>query len=152
MFDINEMSKIGAIKRIGGRQIFGYSLANGGYGVYHGKKRLWRQKSKDKVTAMIGVDFDMDGQYLLIIGFSSGLIEARKHRTGDLVHETRMTTSIVQLFYHDYRQEGIPQVIGIDAEGTVKGLSLTRNIKQFQVEATEVVEQRETEDKVLELN
>jgi hypothetical protein len=43
-------------------------------------------------------------------------------------------------------------VIGVDAEGNVKGLSLTRNVKQFQVEATEVVEQRETEYKLLELN
>ena len=78
---------------------------------------------------MLGVDFDMDGQYLLIVGFSSGQIEARKHRTGDLVHSTKMSSSIVELFYHDYRQEGIPQVIAVDAEGDVKGLSLTRNVR-----------------------
>ena len=41
VFDINEQSKIQFLKKIH-KQIFGYSLANGGYGVYHGKKRLWR--------------------------------------------------------------------------------------------------------------
>lgn len=92
------------------------------------------------MTALMGVDFDIDGQYLLIVGFSSGLIEVRKHRTGDLVHESRMPTSIVQLFYHDYRQDGSPQVIAVDSEGDVKGLSLSRNVRQFQVEATEVLE------------
>jgi hypothetical protein len=43
------------------KQIFAYSLTNGAYGLYHGKKRLWRQKSKDKVTALLGVNFDLDG-------------------------------------------------------------------------------------------
>lgn len=41
IFDINEASKVTFLKRIG-RQIFGYALAGGGWGVYHGKKRLWR--------------------------------------------------------------------------------------------------------------
>jgi len=40
------------------------------------------------VTALVGADFDIDGQYLLIIGFSSGVIEARKHRTGDLLYKS----------------------------------------------------------------
>jgi hypothetical protein len=29
---------------------------------------------------MIGVDFDLDNQFILVIGFTSGIIEARKHR------------------------------------------------------------------------
>ena len=41
IFDIKEQSKIQYIKRIH-KQIFAYSLQNGAYGVYHGKKRLWR--------------------------------------------------------------------------------------------------------------
>lgn len=43
---------------------------------------------------MIGVDFDLDGQMELIVGFSNGLIEARKHRTGDLLHKVNMGTSV----------------------------------------------------------
>ena len=41
LFDINEQSKIQFLRKIH-RQIFAYSLANGTYGVYHGKKRLWK--------------------------------------------------------------------------------------------------------------
>jgi hypothetical protein len=56
------MSKIAHLTRFGGnRSLFGYALQNGGYGVYHSKKRLWRQKAKDKVTAMIGLEFDIEG-------------------------------------------------------------------------------------------
>lgn len=60
VFDIQEQSKIQYLKKVH-KQIFVYSLQNGAYGVYHGKKRLWRQKSKDKVTAIVGCDFDIDG-------------------------------------------------------------------------------------------
>jgi Bardet-Biedl syndrome 2 protein len=152
LFDIGEQSKILHLRRIGSRTLFAFALANGAYGVYYGKKRLWRQKAKARVTALLGVDFDIEGQCLVVVGFASGLIEARRHRTGELMHEARMPACVVQLFHADYRQEGIPQVIAVDAEGEVKGLSLIRNSKQFQVEAPEVVEQRELEDKVLELN
>jgi Bardet-Biedl syndrome 2 protein len=41
IFDINEASKVILLTRIS-RSIFGYSLASGGYGVYHKSKRLWR--------------------------------------------------------------------------------------------------------------
>lgn len=60
--DIQEMSKIVHLTRFGGnRSLFGYALQSGGYGVYHSKKRLWRQKTKDKVTAMLGLEFDIEG-------------------------------------------------------------------------------------------
>jgi hypothetical protein len=42
------------------------------------------------------------------MGFASGNIEARKHSTGELLHKTSMPNSIAQLFFFDYRQEGIP--------------------------------------------
>jgi Bardet-Biedl syndrome 2 protein len=93
IFDINEQSKIAFIKRVH-KNIFGYALINGTYGVYYGKKRLWRQKAKDRITAMIGVDFDLDGQLELVTGFASGLVEARKHRTGDVIHKSTMSASV----------------------------------------------------------
>ena len=105
--DIQEMSKISHLTRFGGnRQVFGYSLINGAFGVYNNKKRLWRQKSKEKITAMLGLEYDIDGQLVLIIGTSSGSVQARKHRTGELIHEVKMPTSIAAVFYCDYRQEG----------------------------------------------
>ena len=103
------MSKIALLTRFGvNRQLFGYALQNGGFGVYNQKKRLWRQKSKDRVTAILGLEFDIDGQLVFVIGFSSGLFQARKHRTGELIHESKMPSGVVQIFYCDYRQEGSP--------------------------------------------
>lgn len=61
LHDINENAKILAIKTINKKNVFAYALMNGAFGVYHGKKRLWRHKGKDKVTAIVGVDFDIDG-------------------------------------------------------------------------------------------
>eukprot|EP00347_Sterkiella_histriomuscorum_P000293 403376439 len=157
--DINENSKIQFIKQINHKCIFGYSLMNGAFGVYHGKKRLWRQKGKEKVSALVGVDYDIDGQYLLIIGYQSGLIEARKHRTGELMHKTAIGSSgnpIANLFYYDFRQDGSSQIIAVDTEGNVKGLSLTRNVKQFQ--AMEIagdqmeVEVKQIDDAFTDLN
>jgi hypothetical protein len=57
---------------------------------------------------MIGVDFDLDGQYEVVTGFASGLIEARKHRTGEIIHKSNMNTTVSKLFYYDYRMDGLP--------------------------------------------
>jgi hypothetical protein len=34
---------------------FAYSLDNGAFGVYFGKKKLWKAKNKDKVTSICTV-------------------------------------------------------------------------------------------------
>lgn len=41
IFDIKEAAKITNLKRIK-RNIFGFSLSNGTFGVYQGRKRLWK--------------------------------------------------------------------------------------------------------------
>lgn len=77
---------------------------NGAFGVYHSKKRLWRQKTKDKVTAMIGINYELDGQMMLIVGFSSGLVEVRKHRTGEVIQKIIAGDNpISNIFYEDFR-------------------------------------------------
>jgi len=38
---IQEQSKVQYLRKIN-KQVFAYSLVNGAYGIYHGKKRLWR--------------------------------------------------------------------------------------------------------------
>ena len=40
----------------------------------------------------IGADFDIDGQYIVVIGFSNGAIEARKHRTGDIIYKSTVSS------------------------------------------------------------
>lgn len=103
LVDINEQAKIQFIKRIH-KCIYGYSLQNGTFGIYHGKKRLWRQKGKDKVTAMIGIDFEFDGHMLIVVGFANGNVEVRKHRNGDVIHKATIGSNpISALFYYDYR-------------------------------------------------
>jgi hypothetical protein len=52
---------------------------------------------------MVGCDFDIDGQFVVVLGFASGNIEARKHRTGELLHKTSMSSTIAQLMFYDYR-------------------------------------------------
>ena len=103
IFDINESAKIRSLQRIH-KNIFGYSLENGSFGVYYSRKRLWQQKQQSKVTSIVGMDFDMDGQMELVTGFENGLIDVRKHRTGELIHSQKMgTAAISKLFYYDYR-------------------------------------------------
>ena len=84
IFDINESAKIKALNRIK-QNIFGYALANGTYGVYYTRKLLWKQKKQQRVTSIVGMDFDLDGEMELVVGFDDGSIEVRKHRSGDLV-------------------------------------------------------------------
>ena len=43
IFDIYEEAAITQIKKIK-RNIFGYALENGTYGVYSSRKKLWQQK------------------------------------------------------------------------------------------------------------
>lgn len=52
---------------------------------------------------MIGVDIEIDNQNVLVVGFVSGLIEARKERTGDLIHSVSMNSTIANLFFKDFR-------------------------------------------------
>ena len=71
--DITEKSKVTSLTKISG-SAFGYALSNGAYGVYNFKKKLWKSRNKDAVTAICGCDQDIygDGQKLLVVGFKSG--------------------------------------------------------------------------------
>jgi hypothetical protein len=86
VFDINEEAKVRAIKCLQDN-IWGYALESGAYGVYYTRKRLWKQKQKIKATAVCGMDFEIDEQIHLAVGFENGLVEIRRHRTGELLHK-----------------------------------------------------------------
>ena len=64
---------------------FGYSLANGTVGVYEKTTRWWRIKSKNQATAIFAFDLDGDGVKELITGWSSGKLDARNDKSGEVV-------------------------------------------------------------------
>ena len=64
---------------------FGYTLANGTVGVYEKSTRWWRIKSKNQATAIFAFDLDGDGMKELITGWSSGKLDARNDKSGEVV-------------------------------------------------------------------
>ena len=85
IFDINESAKITALSRIKSN-VFGFALANGTFGVYYTRKLLWKHKKQAKVTSIVGMDFTVEGEMQLVVGFGDGIIEIRKHRSGTVIH------------------------------------------------------------------
>ena len=91
--------------------------------------------------SIIGIDFTIDEQMHLAVGFDNGTIEIRKHRTGELLHSVKAGDKPIQkLFYYDYRlsgeksSSGGKQLIAVDSEGNVKGFTVSANIKQFELQ------------------
>ena len=52
---------------------------------------------------MIGVDIDLDGENEIITGSASGIVEARKERSGNVIHKINMSSTVSKLFYKDFR-------------------------------------------------
>ena len=69
---------------------FGYALANGTVGVYEKTTRWWRIKSKNQATAIFSFDLDGDGMKELITGWSSGKLDARNDKSGEVVFKVRV--------------------------------------------------------------
>ena len=107
--DIAEKAKVVGLSRITSTS-FGYALSNGAYGVYNLKKKQWKARNKDKVTAICGCDVDVfgNGQKLLVLGFESGQIEVRSHISGENVFTRKIegAGSVAKIFFYDYRMNG----------------------------------------------
>jgi Bardet-Biedl syndrome 2 protein len=132
IFDINENAKVTALNRIK-TNLFGFALANGTFGVYYTRKLLWKQKRQSRVTAIAGMEFDMDGENELVVGFEDGTIEVRKHRSGSLVHSVTLGSAIARLVYFDFRQSGAKQLIAVSKNGQVQGYTPSVDqVKQFK--------------------
>lgn len=65
------------------------------------------------------MDFDLDGEMELVVGFDDGSIEVRKHRSGDLIHTVNLSggTPVSKLVYYDYRMTGNNQIIAVGKNG-----------------------------------
>ena len=76
---------------------YGYALANGTIGVYNNASRVWRVKSKNKVTCIESFDLDSDGMPELISGWSNGRFEVRNDNDGELIYRQSFPTAISKI-------------------------------------------------------
>lgn len=120
---ITEMSEAEAVMSlcpIGVGQ-FGYSLANGIVGVYSGEQRMWRIKSKNQPLCLHSFDIDGDGVPELMTGWSSGKMDVRNIRTGDVIFKDTFSAHIAGIVQADYRLDGKEELICCSVEGEVRG-------------------------------
>jgi len=60
IFDIWESSSISFITKID-RAMFGFGLGNSSIGVYNGSAKKWKLKVDNPITALKGVNYDING-------------------------------------------------------------------------------------------
>ncbi len=102
---------------------FAYGLANGTVGVYEGKKRLWRVKSKHQVTALHAFDIDSDGSLEIITGWSNGTFTIRREGTGQLLFRSIIAGGhpIAAILSGNYRMSGNDTLMVCSESGEVRG-------------------------------
>ncbi|KAM3829164.1 BBSome complex member BBS2 isoform 3-T3 [Vipera latastei] len=100
---------------------FGYALANGTVGIYNQAARYWRIKSKNQAMCISAFDINSDGVCELITGWSSGKIDARSDRTGEVIFKDNFASSIAGIVQGDYRMDGSTQLICCSVDGEVRG-------------------------------
>ncbi|KAI6661899.1 Bardet-Biedl syndrome 2 protein [Oopsacas minuta] len=100
---------------------FGYALANGTVGVYDKLSRYWRIKSKNQSLALFCYDLDNDGIEELITGWSSGKLDARNSKTGEVVFKDTFSSPIAGIMAADYRLDGVDQLIVCSTDGEIRG-------------------------------
>jgi Bardet-Biedl syndrome 2 protein len=104
---------------------FAYGLANGTVGVYDGiAGRLWRVKSKYKVTALHAFDVDGDGIPEIITAWSNGSFTVRRYDNGEVIHKEQLGSPIAGIVSGDYRLDGNEQIIIITEAGDVRGYNV----------------------------
>lgn len=101
--------------------LFGYALDNGTVGVYKGKSRAWRVKSKNIPVAIHSFDVNGDGDKEIVIGWNNGKFEARKIANGEVAHREVLSSPVAALVSGDYRMDGSDQLICCSADGEIRG-------------------------------
>ena len=135
IFDINEDSKVQFLSKIE-KASFAYALSNGTLGVYSGTAQKWKQRVDNRISALLGVDFDMDGSRQIMIGYQSGKFEVRKATDGTVTYKANMGATVSKIMYEDYRMEGAPQVVVCNSDGDIKGYNISTNVDAFEVKTT----------------
>ncbi|RLN51374.1 hypothetical protein BBJ29_000638 [Phytophthora kernoviae] len=120
VFECTETSRVLALTPIK-KQMFGYALQNGTVGVYKGKHRAWRVKSKNVPTAIYSFDIDGDGEKEIVMGWSNGKFESRRLTNGETVHKEVLSSPVAALVTADYRMDGKGEIICCSADGEIRG-------------------------------
>lgn len=148
LYDMGEPGKIRQLSRIR-QDTFAFALENGQIGVYQKKTKTWKIKHKQKVTALLGVDFNNDGKCDLVLGFENGRVEAREDVAGTILFKKNYASAISKLLYADFRMQGTMQVICCTTEGEIKGFSL---VAQSRMEKSSTAEAASNAGAIGDLN
>jgi Bardet-Biedl syndrome 2 protein len=136
LFEAAEQGKVRHVSRVR-QDTFAYALENGQIGVYQKRSRLWKIRHRQKVTALLGIDFNNDGKCQVVLGFENGRLEVREDTAGTIIFKKTFASAISKLLYADFRLQNSMQVICCtsDGEGTrdvsvaVKGFSIVAQSK-----------------------
>jgi Bardet-Biedl syndrome 2 protein len=133
---------------------YGYCLKNGSFGVYEKEQKLWRQpRSNHDVAAICGCSTDVfgDGRGLLVVGFSSGVIQVHRGSDGEMINRIdTIKEPIAQLLFDDFRMMGKKQVIAVTTRGKVFGFNVQKSLKQLDI--ADDAESKAASEKMLALS
>ena len=120
--EITEADKVTILTTVGkDNSKFAYGLANGTVGVYTGaSSRLWRVKTKNKVTALHAYDLDMDGVPEIFSGWSNGHFAVRREESGEVVFRQTLDAPVAAILSADYRMDGKEEVMICSEAGEVR--------------------------------
>lgn len=144
VYECTETSAILALTPVQ-KGMFGYALQNGTVGVYKGKHRAWRVKSKNTPTAIQAFDINGDGEKEIVIGWSNGKFESRRVTNGEVVHKDVFASPIAALVTADYRMDGNEEVICCSADGEIRGYCMAAGEFPMATAATDraIAEEKE---------
>ena len=119
--EVSEAEKVSFLCPIQGSK-YAYGLNNGTVGVYNGNNtRLWRVKTKNKVTALESFDMDSDGVPEIITGWGTGLFNVRRLDTGETIFKETVGGAIASIVRSDYRLDGKEEIMICAESGEVRG-------------------------------
>ncbi len=122
VYEVGETNRIIDLTSIQ-KNMYGYALGNGTVGVYTGKSRAWRVKSKHRPVSITSYDLDGDGENELMIGWDNGKFEARKNGNGDVIYKDLFSTSVASVLTAEYRGngDGMEELLCCATDGEVRG-------------------------------
>ncbi|KAF7495028.1 Bardet-Biedl syndrome 2 protein [Sarcoptes scabiei] len=134
IMEINETDTIRYLCSLGPK-LFAYALSNGTVGVYQGRERLWRIKSKNQITCLFGADINDDGHLELITGWNNGKLDIRIALTGEIIYKDNFKSSISGLMIADYNMDDQPELIVCTVAGDVHGFHFQNQTKTNQIDS-----------------